>query len=103
MFVSVYQLNLTIKDSGRTVAISPLACFSIEKFKISYASGDYEELPDIEIVRKAKQFFRSHLGCKFEGDLNPATGNTVYDVHSDTAPCTHLLVLEREAFSRKTY
>lgn len=103
MFVSVYQISLINLDSGEKVEMKPLASFNIDKFKVSYASGDYEELPDHEIVKKAKQFFRTHFGCKFEGDLNPATGNAVYDVFHDLAPCTHLLVLEKQAFTRNTY
>lgn len=78
---------------------TPKACVNSDKFFVSYEDGDYEELPMAMALNRAKDFFRSQFGCKFEGDINPATGNRVYAADSQDAPCTHICRLENTPFS----
>ncbi len=97
-FISIYEVTPHPTEAGM-VEFFPKACFSIEKFSVSYESGDYEELSDIECVRRAREFARKHLGCKFYGDSNPATGSTLGHCWS-TAPCTHYSYTEMKPFER---
>lgn len=99
MFYSVY--TVTLESSSPNIPpklkYSPLAVIHEDKFRITYENGDYEELDHNTAYRKAKAWFRINLGCKFEGDINPATGNRVRDVYSE-APCNSVMIYERTAF-----
>ena len=99
MFYTVYSQSVIQKnpDSPAKVVNSPLASIHEDKFRITYENGDYEELDNHETYKRAKQWFRINLGCKFEGDVNPATGNRVRDVQSES-PCNSVMLLERIPF-----
>lgn len=100
MFYTAYSLSLVQKsvDSPAKLQMTALACIHEDKFRITYENGDYEELDQHEAYKRAKAWMRTNLGCKFDGDMNPATGNRVRDVYSDT-PCNAALFYERNPFS----
>lgn len=100
MFYTVYNVTLEQgpNDNGPRSKYAPLASIHVDKFRITYENGDYEELDDTTAFRKAKAWFRTNLGCKFEGDVNPATGNRVRDVYSES-PCNSILIYEKVPFS----
>lgn len=98
-YFSVYDVAyISLADGTAYTRYTPKACFHVDKFKVTYESGDYEELPDILAHMKAKDFCRLHLGCKFEGDLNPATENRVGSPQSES-PCTQVIRFENHPFS----
>lgn len=100
MFYTVYSQSVVQKDpnSNPKVVTTALACIHEDKFRITYENGDYEELDLNEGYKRAKSWFRTNLGCKFDGDINPATGNRVRDILSDT-PCNSVMFYERTPFS----
>lgn len=100
-FFSVYHVSwhrLDDSNNGTTV-YTPVVCVNVEKFTVTYENHDYDEISIPKACIKAKDFFRVNFGCKFEGDVNQATGNRVYRHDDPSAPCTHVLRIETTPFS----
>lgn len=99
MFYTAYSVSLIQKsaDTPPKTQFLPLASIHEDKFRITYENGDYEELDHHESYKRAKAWMRTNLGCKFDGDVNPATGNRVRDVYSDS-PCNAMMFYERHPF-----
>lgn len=99
-FFSVYDVSWHRKDDEPGyIVYQPKACFNAEKFTITYKDHDYDEITIAEAYEHAREFCRINLGCKFEGDINPATGNRVHRCDSTEAPCTQIIRLEHSPFS----
>lgn len=101
MFYTIYSQTVVQSnpDSPAKVVNTPVAAIHEDKFRITYENGDYEELDQHETISRARNWFRANLGCKFEGDVNPATGNRVHGVMSDT-PCNSIMLYEKIPFTR---
>jgi hypothetical protein len=93
-YLSVYKLELN--ENGHITRI-PFFSVTEEAFRVSYKSGDYEELSDTQMCMIFRQFASRNFGCRFRGDVT-CTGGIINSITSDMNPCDSEMVIESNPF-----